>query len=140
MAEGPWTIAISHQPSAMTTLSEGNALRLGARRGDDEREDEDERDEPAHRLRIREALAERRLDVRDARGEHHAELVREAGEEPAQVVRRELVDVRRNHAPRALHEELHQEDADQNPPRAVARDPERYDDEAADHRRQHGAA
>src|SRR5262245_52524907 len=83
----PSAIAISHQPSAMTALSEGHALRLRPRRRHDERDDEHERDEAAHRLRVGEAFAEVRLDVRDARREHHAELIREAGEEAAQMVR-----------------------------------------------------
>ncbi len=44
------------------------------------RDDEHERDEPAHRLRVGEPLAERRLDVGNAGREHHAELIREARE------------------------------------------------------------
>src|SRR5436305_353162 len=105
----------------MHGLPETDTLRLRAARRDDEADDEDDGDEAAHRLRVRETFAERRFDVRDARGKHDAQLIREAREEPAQMIRRQLVDVRRYHAPRALNEELHQEDADQNPPGAVPR-------------------
>src|SRR5262245_38109658 len=109
-------------------LSEAHAAGFRSEQRDDERNDEHDGHQPAHRLRVREALAERRLHVGNACREHHAKLIREAGEESAQMVRGELVDVGRNHTPRSLYEELHQEHAEQDPNRAVTGDPERYDD------------
>lgn len=48
-------------------------------------------------------------DLRRGRRDHVAELVRDAGERGAEHGRRELVEVDRDHAPGALHEELHHE-------------------------------
>ena len=71
--------------------------------------------------RVREVLAEHRLEIRHDAGAQHAELIGEPGEKAAQVRRRQLVDVRRDDAPRALHEELHQESAGHDQRGASAR-------------------
>jgi alpha-L-fucosidase 2 len=122
----------------LRTSSEADALRFGPLPHDEDDGDEDDGHEASHRLLVAEHLAERGLDVGDRRGEHHAELVGEAREEAARRGRRQLVDVRRDDAPRALHEELHQEDADDRGQRAEAGDPHRQHDQAAggggDHR------
>ena len=47
-------------------------------------------------------LGKERLDVHHRARDHDAALIREAGEKPSERVRRELIDVCRNDAPRAL--------------------------------------
>src|SRR5438552_77642 len=62
----------------------------------------------AHRATVGEMLAEHGLERGNARSERGAELIRQPGKESAVLRGGELVDVRRNDAPAALHEELNQ--------------------------------
>ena len=64
--------------------------------------------ENRHRHAISKAMAHDCLNVRARCGEQYADLVRESRKESAKTIRRELIDTRRNYAPRPLHRELHQ--------------------------------
>src|SRR5579864_1732582 len=101
----------NQQPAASSSrlFPEADTPSLGSEQRHEERPDEDDRDQPAHRLRVGEALAENGFDGWNARRTKDAKLVRKAREEPAQVIGRQLVDMRRDDAPRSLDEELHQE-------------------------------
>ncbi len=54
-------------------------------------------------------LGEYGLYVADRACKQCSALIREPGQEASDRARREFAQVRRNHAPRALHDELHQD-------------------------------
>ena len=103
----------------------------GPRYVDEQPANQHRRHQPAHRLLVGKPLAEHALRWSECsmRTGRRADT-RSPGRNPRRWPGDELVDVRRNDAPRALHEELHQEDADDRRERAEPGDPERHDDAA----------
>src|SRR5438045_3092918 len=99
---------------ASPTAAKFHAMFFRAKPNDNCADNEYDQREEAHGTAIAQGMRHARLEIRAAGCDQHAELISQPRKKAAQRIGRQLVDVRRNHAPRALHHELHQESSGQN--------------------------
>ena len=118
-------LLLGAQPAA-----ELDAARLLAEQGQDGDGDQHRHDRGGQRERVAVARGEPLLDGQVERGQAVAELVGHAGVEAADGVGRHLGEVRGDHAPGALHDDLHEERAQRQPARGLRPGEQRHDRQA----------
>src|ERR1035437_1711452 len=121
-------------------VSKGDVVRLRAC-GDYEGACHDNnRDDSSHRLTVCEVARCHSLDEGRRRCDQHSNLIGKTRQQGAHRIRYKLINVRRDHAPRRLYHELHQECPRRNQRDSMGENPKRDQQECAPLRRYHGAA